>query len=71
MILLNLLPVVLVTSAECTGVNIMKREHTRFDCLLLILICDLCYAFFFFFKDLCPEHKGFVSVSEYFCWHLM
>lgn len=30
-----------------------------------------CCFVLFFSQELCLEHKGFVSVSEYFCWHLM
>lgn len=62
MMLLTLLPLVLVTSTEYTGVSVIK--HTLFGSLLLIPIDDLHYDFFFF-KYLFPEHKGLVSVSVF------
>lgn len=45
MMLLTLLPLVLVTSAEYTGVSVIK--HTLFGSLLLILTGDLHYDLFF------------------------
>lgn len=65
MMLLTLLPLVLVTSTEYTGVSVIK--HTLFGSLLLIPIDDLHYGFFlfFFFKYLFPEHKGLFSVSVF------
>lgn len=62
MMLLTLLPLVLVTSTEYTGVSVIK--HTLFGSLLLIPIDDLRYDLFFF-KYLFPEHKGLVSVSVF------
>lgn len=39
-----------------------------FFVLFLVVVLLFCFVFS---QELCLEHKGFVSVSEYFCWHLM
>lgn len=67
MMLLTLLPLVLVTSTEYTGVSVIK--HTLFGSLLLIPIDDLHYDFFF--SNTCFQNTRDLSLCLCFCWRLM